>query len=171
MEEILSSIKRIIEEEGEVAVTSARSRRSARASAAARVDPCDDEVLELNDAVAAPGEIPGGRPLRAVEKAIADTVGSRNESARSAQARVDAKQADQPTVETIVSAKAAEASRGALETLSRLVVRPQSDGTDTLEGLVREMLRPMLKDWLDANLPQMVEAMVAREIARITGRD
>jgi len=32
------------------------------------------------------------------------------------------------------------------------------------------MLRPMLKDWLDSNLPTMVEGMVAREIARITGR-
>jgi cell pole-organizing protein PopZ len=32
------------------------------------------------------------------------------------------------------------------------------------------MLRPMLKDWLDANLPGMVETMVKREIDRITGR-
>jgi len=34
------------------------------------------------------------------------------------------------------------------------------------------MLRPMLREWLDANLPRMVEEMVQREIARITaGRD
>jgi cell pole-organizing protein PopZ len=32
------------------------------------------------------------------------------------------------------------------------------------------MLRPMLKDWLDKNLPVIVESMVKREIDRITGR-
>jgi cell pole-organizing protein PopZ len=40
-----------------------------------------------------------------------------------------------------------------------------------LEGLVRELVKPMLRDWLDANLPQIVETMVAREISRITGRN
>ena len=40
----------------------------------------------------------------------------------------------------------------------------------TTEGVVREMLRPMLRDWLDANLPTMVEAMVARAgPARVAG--
>jgi cell pole-organizing protein PopZ len=32
------------------------------------------------------------------------------------------------------------------------------------------MLKPLLKDWLDRNLPDMVEALVTREIARITGQ-
>jgi cell pole-organizing protein PopZ len=32
------------------------------------------------------------------------------------------------------------------------------------------MLRPMLKDWLDQHLPELVEQLVTREIARITGR-
>jgi cell pole-organizing protein PopZ len=33
------------------------------------------------------------------------------------------------------------------------------------------MLRPILKDWLDEHLPQIVEELVTREIARITGRN
>ena len=45
---------------------------------------------------------------------------------------------------------------------------PVGDGP--LEAVVREMLRPMLKDWLDRNLPELVESMVTREIARITGK-
>ena len=45
---------------------------------------------------------------------------------------------------------------------------PASD--NTLDGLVRELLRPMLKEWLDARLPELVETLVAREIARITGK-
>jgi cell pole-organizing protein PopZ len=43
-------------------------------------------------------------------------------------------------------------------------------GGKTIEDLVKEMLRPMLKDWLDRNLPPMVERFVEREIARLTRR-
>ena len=40
----------------------------------------------------------------------------------------------------------------------------------TLEDLVKETLRPVLKDWLDKNLPPMVERLVEREIARLIRR-
>jgi uncharacterized protein len=43
-------------------------------------------------------------------------------------------------------------------------------GGKTIEDLVREMLRPMLKEWLDRNLPPMVERLVEREITRLTHR-
>ena len=39
----------------------------------------------------------------------------------------------------------------------------------TLQDLVREMLRPMLKSWLDDNLPTLVERLVVAEIERMTG--
>ena len=50
----------------------------------------------------------------------------------------------------------------ALAMLSEPSVPPQivRTGETSLEGLVREMLRPMLADWLDTNLPEMVEKMV-----------
>jgi uncharacterized protein len=41
----------------------------------------------------------------------------------------------------------------------------------TIEGLMRDMLRPMLKEWLDENLPAVVERMVEKEIARISRGD
>jgi len=69
----------------------------------------------------------------------------------------------------LVSEGTATASRSALASLSALVVKAEQPA-HTLEGLVREMLRPMLKDWLDSNLPELVEAMVAKEIARISGK-
>ncbi|MFM7027177.1 MAG: DUF2497 domain-containing protein [Chakrabartia sp.] len=68
----------------------------------------------------------------------------------------------------ILSDDAAAASLQALSNLSRLVVKPDVPGSDTLEGLVRDLLKPMLKDWLDAHLPEIVERMVAQEVARIT---
>jgi cell pole-organizing protein PopZ len=43
-------------------------------------------------------------------------------------------------------------------------------GGKTLEDLVKEMLRPMLEDWLGKNLPPLVERAVEREIARLTRR-
>lgn len=43
-------------------------------------------------------------------------------------------------------------------------------GTRTLEELVKDLLRPMLKDWLDRNLPPLVQRLVEREIAKLAGR-
>jgi cell pole-organizing protein PopZ len=43
-------------------------------------------------------------------------------------------------------------------------------GNKTIEDLVKELLRPMLKDWIDRSLPPMVEQLVEREIARLTRR-
>lgn len=45
-----------------------------------------------------------------------------------------------------------------------------SQNPRTLEDLVREMLKPMLREWLDANLPGMVERMVRAEIERLSRR-
>jgi len=57
-----------------------------------------------------------------------------------------------------------------LQTLSEPGAAPQivRSGETSLEELTRELLRPMLKEWLDTKLPEIVEAMVAREISRIT---
>ncbi|MFD1950979.1 DUF2497 domain-containing protein [Sphingomonas arantia] len=70
----------------------------------------------------------------------------------------------------LVSPDAVVASKQSLDLLSALVVRGAGPSENTLEGMVREMLRPMLKEWLDARLPEVVETLVAREIARITGK-
>lgn len=43
-------------------------------------------------------------------------------------------------------------------------------GGPTLEDLVREEIRPLLKTWLDANLPSLVERLVRAEIERVVGR-
>jgi cell pole-organizing protein PopZ len=69
----------------------------------------------------------------------------------------------------LLSEQTQAASQRALAALSGLSIDPDA-GANTLDGLVRDMLRPMLKDWLDAHLPEMVERLVAREVARISGR-
>ena len=69
-----------------------------------------------------------------------------------------------PVAETIVS-QATTASVGqAFNLLSHTIM---SQNANTLEDIVREMLRPMLKTWLDDNLPPLVERLVAAEIQRV----
>ncbi len=60
-------------------------------------------------------------------------------------------------------------SLAALALLAQPGAQPQivRSGETSLEGLVREMLRPMLAEWLDQHLPATVDRMVAAEIARI----
>ena len=63
-------------------------------------------------------------------------------------------------------------SLAALALLSQPGAAPQivRSGETSLEGLTRDLLRPMLAQWLESNLPAMVERLVAVEIARIAGK-
>jgi cell pole-organizing protein PopZ len=53
-------------------------------------------------------------------------------------------------------------------TFSRITHMPIGNEGLTIEALMRDMLRPMLKEWLDENLPTLVERMVEKEIARVS---
>lgn len=146
MEEILSSIKRIIAEDSEASLSPPRSRRAAVVQPVAdplpepSSDDDEPEILELTETVA---------PEAAAEETVVLTIEAKP---------------------TLVSDKTAEASRSSLAALSALVVKPEVAGGDTLEGLVREMLKPMLAEWLESRLPDVVERLVAQEIRRITDR-
>jgi len=62
-------------------------------------------------------------------------------------------------------------SREALEQLSTIAASvPAAAQVNPLEDMVREMLKPILKQWLDDHLPGLVDEHVKREISRITGR-
>ena len=198
MEEILSSIKRIIaEDSGEAPAPAARApRRGGRAARDADFDeepakpaakapapsfdlPADDlgfddeadadedeGILELTDEAdftPPPVQAPVAQPAPAPRAA------DRRVPPPRAAAPAPAAEAADP--DAMLSLASEVATRQALSSLSHLLVKPTDPQADnTLEGLVREMLRPMLKEWLDSNLPQLVETLVAREISRISGR-
>ena len=66
---------------------------------------------------------------------------------------------------------AADTSRQKLEALANVAATaPPAPQVNPLEDMVREMLRPILKQWLDDHLPGIVDEHVKREIHRITGR-
>jgi len=154
MEEILSSIKRIIAEDGDRA--GARTRELPR-----RKRQAIESALDAPEAAALPEAEEVLELTETVEEEEAVSMAQTPESPSGPQA--------EPTPAEIVSENVLAASRRRIESLSAMVVKPES-GPETLEGLVREMLRPMLKEWLDANLPDLVERVVAREISRISGK-
>ena len=88
---------------------------------------------------------------------------------------VEPEPAAEPEEAPLISRAGEQSMRESLAVLATLTepgVSPQivRSGETSLEGMVRAMLRPMLAEWLDKNLPPIVEAMVAKEIGRITGR-
>ena len=70
-----------------------------------------------------------------------------------------------PPPQQILSRSTVSAVESAFNTLANTVL---SNNARTLEDLVKEMLRPMLKSWLDDNLPGLVERIVKAEIERVS---
>ncbi|AUW59071.1 DUF2497 domain-containing protein [Sphingobium sp. SCG-1] len=178
MEEILSSIKRIIAEEGDEAARAATPRAPRRGRAAdadaeeetggVLRDAQVDEVLELTDA------FDHDAKAAIVPEPVSYNNGEAQEMTPPDRVVAPETQSEAPSAapaDSMLSVESEVAARHSLSTLSAMLVKPQSGEDNTLEALVRELLRPMMKQWLDANLPDLVQAMVAKEIARITGRE
>ncbi len=70
-----------------------------------------------------------------------------------------------PHYERLISTSTSAAVDSAFNTLAQTVL---VQNARTLEDLVREMLRPLLKTWLDDNLPGLVERLVRAEIERVS---
>ena len=103
--------------------------------------PFDDDVLELDEVIAEHDAAPA--PLPAIDLGP-----------------------------PLLTEEMAGASRSRLDELASVAAAapPPAPAANPLEELVREMLRPILKQWLDDHLPQVVDEHVKREIHRITGR-
>lgn len=158
VEEILNSIKQVIARDNREIASATRKRReqdSLRDEDAELIDDdADAEVLDLAEA----GEV----------LADDDADSDEDETAQEADdsALIDA---------ALVDSDAEQAMRESLAALAMLAEPPRKpqivrSGETSLEDLTRELMRPMLKEWLDQNLPAMVEQMVSAEIARIAGK-
>lgn len=184
MEEILQSIRKIIAEEND----------NPPAVAAGDIDVADSDVLELTDAVQDDGSVVNlddddGDVFSRIDSALAAPDMPEPEEAdepepepepapkpvkAAAPKPAPRKAALQPTSEEdgLVSRVSIAASAEAMRALRHsstggFGAMPFVSG-DTVEGLVMHLLRPMLKDWLDANLPAIVQQEVQREVQRIS---
>jgi hypothetical protein len=75
----------------------------------------------------------------------------------------------------LVAPETAAAAASSVDSLVRTLAAGRATqvyaGGPTLEDMVRSQLRPLLKEWLDAYLPPMVERLVRTEIERVVGRE
>lgn len=185
MEEILASIRRIISEDEAPVETPAAAAApeieaqpepapqpvAAETVFAAPFEPepapaVEDDVLELTDRYdAAPVETIGDLDVTPSETYQAP-------EPPAAPAARD--QAYDTLVGDSAAASAASAFAGLAASFKKPDPAPVASSGDlpfvsgnTVEAMVAEMLRPLLKDWLDANLPAIVEAQVRKEVERI----
>jgi len=163
VEEILESIKKVIARDNRAGALEARRRRENASDQAAAEAPAreatetrrqhhvrdEDEVLDLSDMEFTPDGETAALPLQ-------NSQGIGDES---------------PLIADAVRSVMQE-NLAALAMLAEPGAKPQivRSGETSLEGLTRELLRPMLAQWLETNLPAMVEKLVQAEIARIVGK-
>jgi uncharacterized protein len=127
----------------------------------------DGDVFELTDEMALPDppSAPAPLPAAAFNKIEPpDDLEFTEAKAAQRQPAPDPLRLEMP-MPPILSRTTVNAVESAFNTLAHTVL---SNNARTLEDLVKEMLRPMLKSWLDDNLPGLVERIVKAEIERVS---
>ena len=191
MDDILASIRKIISDD------EARAQVSGGAAAPAAANssnpaPRRDDVLLLTDLVEEPADemppVPEPTPLpQRIDPVSASEMPQPTVPIEQPIAPIEPvpvitpveAPVKQPT-DTLIEPGAAGVAASAFDRLSQAVQEsvptPAAQdpgpavGGRNLEDIVKDMLRPMLKEWLDKNLPPMVERYVEREIVRLTRR-
>jgi cell pole-organizing protein PopZ len=181
MEDILQSIKRIIADEGEPAATSAGSdvleltellAEDVAVDLPAEAESKPIESMSLDEIMAAPiSAMPQATPAPVVEAPPMPEP----EPAAIAMPAPAAPAA--PASDHLMSDDAFAASAAALKDLAHSASpitaiggSPTFRSGTSVEDLVVEALKPMLKEWLDGNLPALVKALVEKEVRRLSGQ-
>lgn len=158
MDDILASIRKILNED---------EAQPAAATASAVVVEAAEEALDLTpDMMIAPPEVaPPPAPPQLLQM----------EPDPAPAPPPSAPMPEPPAASTLVSAPAAAAAAAALGQLSRAVAQDRAAIISrapglSIEDVVREELRPLLKEWLDTHLPPLVERLVRAEIERVMSR-
>ncbi len=163
MEEILASIRRIISEDDAPAEPAAEAAPPPPPEPEPEPVSFDDDVLELTDPIAPEPELP---PLETVgDIDVYSPPEPEPEPAYTPPPAAPVFDRDE-VADQLVGVSAASAAASAFGSLSSALLMPK-DGR-TLEDVVRELLRPLLKEWLDQNLPRIVETKVEEEVQRIS---
>jgi uncharacterized protein len=156
MEEILASIRRIIsEDEAPVAAEPFEIPAAPEPAAAMHED-----VLELTEKVPdAPAALETHGDLDVMPAAAPEPEPAPIPTPVAAAPALD---------EALLSPPVADAAAAAFGQLSKTLLMP-AEGR-TLEDVVRELLRPLLKAWLDEHLPGIVQTVVTEEVERVARR-
>ncbi len=183
MEEILASIRRIISED-DAPVAAAEPEAEAEAAAeptpepvaaapapAPEPAPVEEDVLELTETYDAPAEESIGDLDVSSGEDEPDPFPSTPLSESFPEPAAAPTLTPAPAYNTLVGDSAAASAASAFAGLASAARRPSEDAPavagPTIDELARSLLRPMLKEWLDAHLPGIVEAEVRKEVERI----
>lgn len=188
MEEILASIRRIISEDGDEgeAETEAAAPPTLHEVPPPDVDEedeGDEDVLELTEVVAEEPEPEPEPEIEAEPEAepepeMMTQPEMEDDSGIELEDPIDPPEMEEPLVHAVAEDEDLVSDSAALmagAAMSRLKEKPHSQespsalgvGDKTLEAITRELLRPMMKEWLDQNLPGIVERIVEREVSRV----
>lgn len=158
MEDILASIRRILNEED--------------APDGDPAAPGGDDVLILDRSMMIPSDATNADPVEADSRAE-PVRQAPPQPAMEASTSTDPIAPPDPTPD-LVAPEAAAAAASSVGSLVRTLAAGRATqvyaGGPTLEDMVRAELRPLLKEWLDTNLPPVVERLVRAEIERVVGR-
>jgi len=186
MEEILASIRRIIADDDATKAAKppaaglppapppaamANSQNDVDAMLAQDEPPAAapaSDVLDLTEAMAAPAEEPEPEATFRTIDAASDVVFTdRAPDPPPEPARIiEEPRGPPPALDSaLISGSTMAAVNSAFNSLAHTVI---GQNARTLEDLVKEMLRPMLKSWLDDNLPGLVDRIVRAEIERVS---
>lgn len=195
MEEILSSIRRIISDDDEDDVSAeipaeAAAEPTPTPAPSPEPESSSEDVLELTEVfdqadetpeVAAPAPEPVPEPASEEKPALSATMDVEDDEIDFEETAVEAPQPTPvtepspasapfaPSDTQLLSADTELASSAAFSKLAETLLS-RSQETRTVEDLIQEMLKPMLKTWLDENLPDTVERLVREEIERVARR-
>ncbi|MEJ2626237.1 MAG: DUF2497 domain-containing protein [Pseudolabrys sp.] len=126
--------------------------------------PAVPDVLMLTEEMTAPQQPPGFRTIEAGDDVVFSDAAARRPAA---DVGYDAGRGglEDSANDRLLSNSTATAVDHAFNSLANTIL---GNNARTLEDLVKEMLRPMLKTWLDDNLPGLVERIVRAEIERVS---
>jgi len=179
MEEILASIRRIISDDEAKPADEAAAPQVDVAQEPEPVAAIDDDVLDLGAEAAlvaapepTPAVLPDDADIAFIEEEPAAALPPEPPAPAvkpqpapvQPEARPEAASTPVPDMASLLSDQASFVVTNAFGQLANTVL---SNNARTLEDLVKDMLKPMLKTWLDDNLPTMVERLVRAEIERV----
>ena len=173
MEDILASIRRILSEDEAAAAPPPPLPPSPVGPALAAPSPDGEEPFDLTEEMLVPVPPPAEAPVRpAPSPVVAPPVAALPAVVPPAPDPVTTPLPDNDRA--LLGSAAAAAAAASVGTLLRAVAADRSSqvhrGGPSIEDVVREEVRPLLKEWLDQHLPPLVERLVRAEIERVVGR-
>lgn len=161
IEEILGSIRRIIAEDEDGAAPAAAEETAPQPAPVEE----EEEPLELTNKIETTADVAPAMPIEDVAITFEESTPA------PAMTEEVVPMSEETELDSLISDSAANATVAVMSQLARhtAITEEGHDGI-TIENIVREMLKPMLRDWLDKNLPDIVQKMVARELDRLSKR-